>query len=44
MFLSKKLDYIFFIFISLFWSPKLHLFGQKYSKNSKIVKYYANLK
>ncbi len=24
-------------------SPRLHLFDQKYSKNSKIIKYYYNL-
>ncbi len=27
----------------LFRSPRLHLFDQKYSKNSNIVKYYYNL-
>ncbi len=32
-----------FIF-NLFWSPRLHLFDQNYSKNSNIVKYYYNLK
>ncbi len=25
----------FFCFLSLLWSPRLHLFDQKYSKNSK---------
>ncbi len=29
---------------SLLCSPKLHLFDQKYNKNSNIVKYYYNLK
>ncbi len=29
---------------SLLCSQKLHLFDQKYSKNSNIVKYYYNLK
>ncbi len=29
---------------SLFCSPRLHLFDQKYFKNSKIVKYFYNLK
>ncbi len=32
------------LFESLFCSPKLHLFHQKYSKNTNIVKYYSNLK
>ncbi len=29
---------------SLFGSPSMHLFYQKYSKNSNIVKYLYNLK
>ncbi len=29
---------------SVLRSPRLHLFDQKYSKNSNIVKYYYNLK
>ncbi len=29
---------------SLFWSTRLHLFDQKYSKNSNIIIYYYNLK
>ncbi len=29
----------FFIFESLLCSPRLHLFGQKYSKTTNIVKY-----
>ncbi len=36
----NKLQYIFER--SLLWSPKLHLFDQKYS-NIEIVKYYYNL-
>ncbi len=34
----------FFMFLSLLCSPRLHLFDQKYSKNSNIVKYYYHLK
>ncbi len=30
--------------INLIRSPRLHLFDEKYSKNSNIVKYYYNLK
>ncbi len=30
--------------LSLFCLPRLHLFDQKYSKKSIIVKYYGNLK
>ncbi len=33
MFLKKNILYL----------PRLHLFDQKYSKNSNIVKYYYNL-
>ncbi len=32
------------MFLSLLCSPRLHLFDQKYSKNSNIVKNYYNLK
>ncbi len=33
------------MFLKEVWcSPKLHLFDQKYSKNSNIVKYNYNLK
>ncbi len=36
---------IFHIFErNLFYSPRLHLIDQNYSKNSNIVKYYYNLK
>ncbi len=31
-------------FLSLLCSPRLHLFDQKYSKNSNIAKYNYNLK
>ncbi len=30
--------------LSLLCSPKLHLFDQKYSKNTNIMKYYCKLK
>ncbi len=32
------------IFYDLSLSPKLHLFDEKYNKNSNIVKYYCHLK
>ncbi len=31
-------------FYSLLFSPRLHLFDQKYSKNANIMKYNYNLK
>ncbi len=33
---------LFDVFESLLFSPRLHLFGKKYSKISNIVKYYYN--
>ncbi len=30
--------------VSVSYSPRLHLFDQKYSQNSNVVKYYYNLK
>ncbi len=32
----------FWIMYSILCSPRLHLFDQKYSKNSNIVKYYLS--
>jgi len=42
--LLKKLGSKNVFEISLFCSPRLHLFDTKYNKNSSIVKYYYNLK
>ncbi len=40
----KSLGSVTFLEIKSHCLPRLHLFDQKYSKNSKIVKYYYNLK
>ncbi len=41
---SKKYGVRYLKKMSLKCLPRLHLFDQKYSKNSNIVKYYYNLK
>ncbi len=35
---------IFQMFLSFLYSPRLHLFGEIYSTNSTIVKYYYKLR
>ncbi len=39
---NNFLDFENIIERSLLCSPRLHLFDQKYSKNSNIVKYFSN--
>ncbi len=44
LWLSWRIITIFLMFLKEVLSPKLHLFDQKYSKNSNTVKYCYSLK